>query len=317
MIGAATPEISVAISTMDRPDTLGPCLAAIWGGSVRPREIIVVDQSLDDATERLVHGQRATGLPIRYERTQVRGLGASQNIAISLASCSIVAVTDDDCIIDGHWLAVIGATFSANPDLDLVAGRVLPLPAAGDRVWPVSSRTSTRRVDFRGYAAPWDIGSGNNFAVRREAYLHIGGCDERLGPGSPGKGGVDMDLFYRLVRSGGTARYEPDSIVYHERQTLEGRLGRRPLYGHGTGACCALRYRDGDPYALRMLTYWIWLRLRVLMRAMLHGDRQTLGEEMVMLRTTVSGVRHGWRVWTPNILLADSANLRDRSGSAH
>lgn len=286
-------DVSVAVSTMRRPDALARCLPAIWHGSVQPREIIVVDQSRDNETERLVQQQRAAGLPIRYQRTDARGLGASQNIAVSVASCSVVAVTDDDCIVDDRWLETIAHTFAANPELDLVAGRVLPLPAEGDRVWPVSSRMSTRRVDFHRYAAPWNVGSGNNFAVRREAYLRIGGCDERLGPGSPGKGGVDMDLFYRLIRTGGSARYEPDSIVYHERQTLEGRLGRRPLYGHGTGACCAFRLRDGDLLAARMLADWLWLRLRVLGRATLRGDRQTMREEIVMLQTTASGLRHG------------------------
>lgn len=288
-------DVAVAISTMHRADALARCLPAIWAGTVRPREVVVVDQSSDDATRHVVSEHEAAGMPIRYHRAEPRGLGASQNLALLLARTSVVAVTDDDCVVDGRWLEVIESAFAADPSLDLVAGRVLALPAEGERSWPVSLRTSTQRVDFHGYAPPWNVGSGNNFAVRRASYLRIGGCDERLGPGSPAKGGVDMDLFYRLLRAGARLRYEPDAVVHHERQLYADRLARRPMYGHGTGACCALRLRDRDPMAARLLADWTVLRMRMLARSAVRRDWRAAGEELIMMRSTASGFRHGLR----------------------
>ena len=291
----AAPDVGVAISTKDRPDALERCLEALWRGSLRPREIVVVDQSGDDRTERVVRAKISEGMPILYERAEPRGLGASQNVAFSRATARVIAVTDDDCIADELWLEVIARTMADDTTLDAMAGRVLALPAEGDRSWPVSLRTTTMRADFQGYAPPWNVGSGNNFAMRRHAYTRIGGCDERLGPGSPSRGGVDMDLFYRLLRAGGRVRYEPDAVVHHERQRYAERLARRPMYGRGMGACVALRMRDGDVMSARLLADWILLRLRMLARAATRADLRGLREELTMLRSTIGGLAHGLR----------------------
>jgi GT2 family glycosyltransferase len=287
--------VTVAISTMHRADALGRCLDSIWRGTLRPREIVVVDQSTDDATERLIGERIAAGLPVRYRRAAARGLGASQNVAVSLAATELVAITDDDCVVDARWLESLAGAFETTPPVDLVGGAVHALPAEGDRTWPVSLRTSSAPLDLRGYAPPWRVGSGNNFAVRRATYLALGGCDERLGPGSPGKGGVDTDLFYRFLRSGARVRYEPRAVVYHERQRYEDRLARRPLYGHGVGAGVAFRLRERDAMAVRLLLDWGVLRLSMLGRAATRRDWRALREELVMLGSTVHGFVHALR----------------------
>jgi GT2 family glycosyltransferase len=151
-------------------------------------------------------------------------------------------------------------------------------------------------MDFSGKTLPWPVGGGNNFAVRVEWFSRIGGCDERLGPGSPGEGGVDMDLFYRLLRAGALIRYEPDALVYHERQTKAGRMARRPMYGHGMGACCALRLREGDFYALRVLGRWLLFRARLMTAALLRRQWLTANEEWLILRGSVRGLAYGFRV---------------------
>jgi len=302
-------DVSVAISTMHRADALSRCLHAIWRGNVRPREIVVVDQSGDNLSERVVREHAAAGLPVLYERTATPGLGASQNVAVRRASSTFVAVTDDDCIVDERWLEVVMRAFASDPALDVVTGRVLALPAEGERTWPVSLRESTTRTVFAADAMPWDVGSGNNFTVRRATFLRIGGCDERLGPGSPARGGVDMDLFYRLLRAGARIRYEPDAIVRHERQDYAARLARRPMYGHGMGTMVALRFRESDPGAVRLFTGWIALRLRLLARAALRRDGRAAREELVMLWSRIAGIGHGLRA--PS---ADPSTRYARSG---
>jgi hypothetical protein len=213
-----------------------------------------------------------------------------------------VAVTDDDCIPDPSWLAVIERVFQAVDAPDVLTGRVLPLPPEGERTEPVSLRVSTERRDFRGRALPWEVGSGNNFALRRDRldrfdqFDHIGGCDERLGPGSPVQGGVDMDLFYRLLRAGARIRYEPDSLVFHERQTRADRLARRPMYGRGMGACCALWLRQGDPYALRVLAGWLALRFGRIGRDLLKGYGKGIYEEILVLGGTAKGLVQGFLI---------------------
>ena len=288
-------DLTVAISTRDRPRALARCLAALVSGRVLPAEIVIVDQSRDDATRRLVEQEASGPIPIRYVAHAGSGLGASQNIAIAHAKCPVVAVTDDDCVPTADWVATIAQAFASANAIDVLTGRILPLGPDEPGLYAVSSRTSTSPAEFDRTAMPWDVGSGNNFAARREWLDRIGGNDERLGPGSPGKGGVDMDLFYRLVRAGARVRYEPASLVYHERTSKAGRLARRVPYGYGMGACCSLWLRQKDRGALRVFRSWLGLRMRRLRDGLRRRDWLLVYAELLVLGGTLRGVVYGLR----------------------
>jgi GT2 family glycosyltransferase len=287
--------IAVAISTRDRPQALQRCLESLGAGRLRPDEVIVADQSDGSETSRIADEVKASGLlSIRYLRARPGGLGAAQNDAIGATSSEIVAVLDDDCVADGRWLQEIAHAFEGDPELALIAGRVLPLGPPSLDTYPVSSRLSAEPRAFVGKSLPWDVGSGNNFAVRRVWFERIGGCDERLGPGAPLRGGLDMDLFYRLLRAGGRARYDPGVLVLHERATREGRLSRRPAYGYGMAAAIAIWLRDGDRFAWRVLGAWVRMRSSLALRALAKRRWQAVHEEALVLRGTMQGLVQGF-----------------------
>ncbi len=291
-------DVTVAISTRDRPGPLERCLRSLAAGDAIPAEIVVSDQSDGPETEALVTKLSAT-VQIRYVRSGPGGLATAQNDAVAAAAFPIVAILDDDCVADARWLATIDRVLRERPDLELLTGRVLPLgPAEAGRV-AVSSRTSEDPVEFGHPCIPWLVGSGNNFAVRRDTFLRIGGNDARLGPGSPGKGGVDMDLFYRLVRDGGRARYEPESLVLHARATPAARLARRIPYGYGIGACVAILVREGDRTALRVLATWLGFRGKLASRSIVRLRLGSVREEILVLIGTLRGIGYGIRVAKP------------------
>jgi cellulose synthase/poly-beta-1,6-N-acetylglucosamine synthase-like glycosyltransferase len=153
-----------------------------------PARIVVVDQSTDDLSAVVVAETECDGVPIEYIRHVGSGLGVSQNIAFRAAREPVIAVTDDDCVPAPDWLHTVSLAFEKHPGLAGLAGAVLGLGPARPGFTTVSLRTSTDEALFAGRAYPWDVGSGNNFAVRREWLKRIGGNDERLGPGAPGQG---------------------------------------------------------------------------------------------------------------------------------
>lgn len=282
--------LTVAVATLDRPDSLARCLDALASGEVRPDEVLVVDQGTDERTRAVAEGRGAVWL--HQER---RGLAASRNLALERASCPYLAVTDDDCVPEPGWVAAIRRAF-ASPDVpDAVTGPVLPLGPEAPGLFAVSSRTSRERTELRGRALPWLVGTGGNFAARREWIERAGGWDGRLGAGSAGGAGEDMDLFYRLLRSGARIRYEPEAVVYHERQPRERRLASRSSYGRGLGACVGLWLRGGDLHALGVLGRWVSMRAGLTVHALRRGRWEALREEGLVLGGTLGGLLYGLR----------------------
>lgn len=295
-------QVTVAISTSDRSELLDRCIKGLLSGDVLPHDVVVIDQSRDDRTRQVVEQFGDGPVPIHYVRHDGRGLAISQNLAFNRAESPIIAVTDDDCVPARSWVATIDRLLGQAPSLDVLTGRVLPLGDEQPGLYAVSSRTGMQRVVLDHHAMPWEVGSGNNFAVRRDIVLRVGGNDERLGPGAPGRGGVDMDLFYRLLRAGARIMYEPDSLVYHERATRAGRLGRRVPYGYGMGACCSIWLVRGDGHALRVLARWLMMRLRRLLGGVRAANGLLVYEETLVLVGTVGGLIYGLRAEVPQRL---------------
>jgi GT2 family glycosyltransferase len=290
----ARPRVAVAISTRDRPRALERCLEALATGRLAPDEVVVADQSEGDETRELLASAAQALGPVRYVEARHGGLGAAQNDAVRATAAPVVAVLDDDCIADDRWLESIVRAF-VDEELALMSGPVLALGPEAPGLHAVATRTSRERRELDARTLPWDAGSGNNFAFRKAWFERIGGCDERLGPGAPGKGALDMDLFRRLLRAGARGRYEPDAIVFHERATTAGRLARRFPYGYGMGACCVLWMRQGDAHGFRVLARWLAMRSNRLARSLARGRWLAVREEVLVLAGTVGGIVFGLR----------------------
>lgn len=293
----ATAQITVGISTLNRPRELARCLDALLQGDVLPDEILIVDQGGDPQVRAFIDRQsRDTSVPVNYIRQTHRGLSASRNEVVRSATHGILAITDDDCVPDAGWLAAIKAAFATPPFPDAVTGRVLPLGPDEPGLYAVSLRTRTERRDFTSAALPWRVGTGANFAARTALLRDVGGYDERLGAGSPGRAAEDLELCHRLLQSGARIRYEPGAVVYHERQPKRRRMETRWSYGHGIGATCAMLWRRGDRHAFPFLRSWGRMVGRRLLKGAVRLDHDAVGQAWLSIRGTVRGFSYGWCV---------------------
>ena len=286
-------KITVAIATRDRPRELMRCLDAVLGGRTAPAEVIVVDQSDGEESRLMLEAQGEGDERFVYIRQRARGLSASRNLALARARQPVLAVTDDDCVPDDRWLESMAAAFAAAEAPDAVTGPVLPFGPEAPDMFAVSSRTSVERRLYEGSVPPWLVGTGGNFAVVKARLDALGGYDERLGAGSRGGAGEDMDVLRRLLRAGGRVLYEPGAVVYHQRQSRAARRASRGSYGLGIGACCALWLREGDKGSLGVLARWTGMRGRLLARAILRGDLREAADELRVVRGTARGLMYG------------------------
>jgi glycosyltransferase involved in cell wall biosynthesis len=294
MTGVA--DVTVTIATLDRPDALARCLAALLSGHRLPTEIVIVDQGQKGPAQAVVEQHRLKQVAIHYLHQARRGLSLSRNTALQCATCPIVAVTDDDCVPDPTWIANLERAFASPTKPDAVTGRVLPLGPEAPGLYMIAPREDTVRSEYRRRALPWVVGSGNNYAVKRDWYVRLRGCDERLGVGSPGQSAEDMDLFYRLLRQGACICYDPEVVVYHELQNERRRLATRWSYAYGMGAFCSLWLRQGDAYALYVLVRWLLAHTRKLATALVAREWWQVRQRSLSLRGTMGGLMYGLRV---------------------
>jgi GT2 family glycosyltransferase len=291
-------DVSVAIATVDRPGGLQRCLDGILGGDLLPTEILVIDQGSMSETAAVVRAASSASCPISYAPQERLGLSASRNLAVALARCRTVAVTDDDCVPDPAWVAVIEQVLDTDGALAGMTGPVLPLPPDGDNIYASSSRTSRVPAEFTGKASPWLVGTGGNFAARRDWFQRIGGYDLRLGSGSAGMAGEDMDVIYRFLLAGARLRYEPGAVVRHRRKSHSARLATCWGYGHGMGAFCGLWSRRGDAFTLSLLAMWLAEHVWALAGAIRKRRSWDCQQESLRLRGVWPGLAYGLRVGT-------------------
>jgi GT2 family glycosyltransferase len=284
--------LSVAIATLGRADELSGALAALADGDLPPEQVIIVDQSEGTATRTAVAAWRDR-LPVLYLHSRRRGLARSRNLALMHVTCPYIAFTDDDCMVHPRWTAVVKHGFAATAAPDVICGRVLPAGSEDPQLFAVSTRDSIHPASFTGRARPWEAGTGGNLAASVESLRGVGGFDERLGAGAALRAGEDVDLLYRLLRSGAMVRYDPDAVVYHRRQTRERRIASRYGYGLGMGAFLGFHLRRRDRYAARLLVDWITLRGWATAGALRRHRWPQLYEEALFLTGTVIGVARG------------------------
>jgi glycosyltransferase involved in cell wall biosynthesis len=271
---AALPSLTIAICTKDRAARLSRLLASLTevraGSPFANTEILVVDNaSVDDATA----AAAKAFADVRYVFEPKAGLNFARNAALANAAGELLAFLDDDVVVDRHWFDGLAKAVRSEPSAGGFSGLVLPFRLDTDAQIAFENRGgfgrgfSRRLFHSRSLnhalhpASAGVMGAGCNMAFDRRLLGALGGFDEALDTGRPLPGGGDLDIFYRVLRSGRPLVYEPTYAVYHEhRETLAQLRHQYWTWGLGMMAFVTKAWRS-DPQnrpQLRMLIRW-WL----------------------------------------------------------
>lgn len=312
------PDVSVVISSRNRPEMLAECLATVAAmDTALAVEVAVVDQSeparrlTEAAARRLFDG---TGMTLVYVPSDEVGASRGRNRAIRAASADLIAVTDDDCRVAPDWVDRIHQAFRDDPELMMMCGQVRLAGQEWEGTIPAAVHTGQRKRPFTRWLDPSALGSGNNAAYRREALRRVGGYDERLGPGTPLHAGEDTELFYRFARQGLKGMYLPEAIIHHVAWRNPDELtdlGWSYACGSGAYLTRELLARK-DPVAAKLLLrrlvrfgFWPWFGSLLLgktwhRRAAWQRVRGCLhGMLAVLLLDTRRGVTRDWLLTPP------------------
>jgi glycosyltransferase involved in cell wall biosynthesis len=254
-------EISVVVATYNRSNRLLATLHSLVKSQL-PKdthwEVIVVDNNSTDSTQSVVESFiKDNGSKFHYVVAPQQGKSFALNAGIRKATGKIIAMTDDDCIVDSAWIARIVAEFEADRDLAVMGGRVELYDLIDD---PLTVRISRERkvLSRNPFEASFPSIIGCNMVVKREIFDVIGYFDQDLGPGSKhALISEDVDLIYRTCKREFKVIYSPEAVVYHNhgRRAGSDREAVRRNYARGRGAFYCKHIVRGDRAVLKY-AYW-------------------------------------------------------------
>ncbi|HEY8258065.1 MAG TPA: glycosyltransferase family 2 protein [Gemmatimonadales bacterium] len=157
---------SVAICTYRRPDSLLRLLRSVALQQPQPAQLVIVDASPDDATERVVAGwvtEHATPRCVLYYRVadQLRGLTRQRNFALARVSTDLVAFFDDDIVLRDGCLDQMQQVHRRRPDVVGVGALIANHSDHPDLVWRLRRllfmvpNLSPGRYYASGVSTPW------------------------------------------------------------------------------------------------------------------------------------------------------------------
>ena len=232
---------SVIVCTRNRAGSIPETLTALSQLEGADFEILVVDSSSGSEKEKTA--QLAAQFGAKYLAEPRPGLALARNTGIAAAAGEIIAFTDDDCIPAKDWLAQKIKNYS-DPKIWACTGRVIQhntgdaadlfeevagQDLGGEKrtftpqdihgglrfLWTNCGKVFAKHMKSRA-PVPFGIGHGSSLSFRRQFFEQSGGCDERFGAGAPFKGCDDLEMLYRVLKSGHAIVYEPAAVVRHK-----------------------------------------------------------------------------------------------------
>jgi GT2 family glycosyltransferase len=247
------PSVTVVVATCRNPDALERCLRSILSCDYERYEVVVVENRPGLAvTQRLVE-ERFADPRLRYTEARRPGLSCARNAGLAEASGELIALTDDDVVVDRGWLRHAVRAFARDESIGCVTGLILPLrletrsqvlldqfTSFGKGFQPRTFRLGAgRELDPLFPYTAGQIGSGANTFLRAEVARQVGGFDPNLGAGTLACGGEDLDFYIRVLQHHYDIVYEPGAILWHEHPDGARRL-RRQVYRYGIGLTAML-----------------------------------------------------------------------------
>lgn len=175
-------DVSVVMPAYNNARTIGRALASIAAQTVKPREVLVVDDGSTDGTAQAVAAMapRLEGVRLRLFRQPNLGAGAARNRALAAAAGRWIAFLD----ADDEWLAAKlkrSVEVTAGADLVMSSHNLIAVASDGtEHHIDSQARYLDRPTDpyrtlfLRGFI------SSSTVLVRRDAVLAAGGFDPAL-----------------------------------------------------------------------------------------------------------------------------------------
>ena len=226
----ASPLVSVVVMTFNRPEQLKRCLASLAAQTLGMErfEVILVDSSTPTVDVHLEPFR--DHLVIHHHAVTNRGVAANRNFGADQAVGDVLAFLDDDCIASPGWLAQLLMAVQRD---SMVLAAASVVHADPQNVIAAAGQIITEIVNdfYNPLGKDPRFLPGLNFALERDRYHSLGGCDSRFGL----LAAEDRDFIDRWLHRGGRLKLLSACHVHHDhRCSLRGFV--RQYFNYGRGA---------------------------------------------------------------------------------
>jgi glucosyl-dolichyl phosphate glucuronosyltransferase len=306
-------KLTVAICTWNREKLLDQTLIEMQKLKIPldiEWELLIVNNNCTDKTDEVI--ARHTGrMPVRRVFESNPGLSHARNAAVQQASGDYIIWTDDDVLVDEHWLEAYSRAFRACPDLVIFGGPIAPWfentpPKWLESVWPrVANAYAVRDLGI--HPIPLDeehLPFGANFAIKLSIQRQFN-YDPLLGRKGKGMlGSEETNLIKAMMNGGFQGLWVPDAKVRHFIPYSRQNTSYLRRYFHGQGVVLARQNESSSPVML--FGYPRWLVRGVIQTELIYRFRRLFSPPKIWIEDLILASMH----W--GLLQGNSSFSRDQ-----
>jgi len=223
-------KVSLVLATLGRDLELVDFLKSLLSQTYKDFELIIIDQNKDGKIDDIV-GLFNERFDVKHKKVDFVGNARARDYGISLATGSIIAFPDDDCIYDRTVLKKVVTEFKRRKNISILVAGSYDY-SSGQFSIGVNSRKAGYFSRFRMMGVEFTQFFDRNRLDGKQFYL-----DHDFGIGSKYSGAEGFELLYRLLRAGNIAFYIPEIKIYHpDKDHYKLGTSRMLMYSTGVGA---------------------------------------------------------------------------------
>ncbi|MFT3894568.1 MAG: glycosyltransferase family 2 protein [Anaerolineales bacterium] len=243
------PFISVVICTHERPVMLAGCLESVFKIKYPTYEVVVVDNAPKTNETRFVVEKLTKQFSnLHYVVEPNQGQCWARNTGAKAGKGEIIAFTDDDVLVDDHWLIGVLRGFATSDNVGAVNGLTIPAELeTEEQTWFEQSGGFNKGYEKKIYdmhkhkpdrafypLSAGIFGTGANLSIKKSALEKVGYFDPALGAGTITTCGDDLAMYVQLLFGGFQMVYEPTAFLQHIHRREYSAL-QKQIYNYGVG----------------------------------------------------------------------------------
>ena len=223
-------DLSLVLCTYGRTEDVNRFLESISTQSIKPREIIIIDQNEEDFLSKIINKWHLD-LNIVHKRVSFKGASKSRNYGAREAKSSLIAFPDDDCLYPPSTIEQIIKLFKMHKNDDTILTAKIEPSQVNEKKLTTSGKYSEVISALDLFKAKAE--TSNIFAKKTalESLPYI--FNEEIGPGTrtTWASNEETDLLIRLLKQNKNIIKLKDTVIAHH--SSQGTISKSLIYGMG------------------------------------------------------------------------------------